>query len=370
VRKVLVAILILALAGTVAVVAAVRHGADGYLSPQFTPDGKGVVVVVREARALVLGFGYQMWTPPARVLVTRDRFRVVWVALADGRVETLHDLPASPVEGRWIQTYRPGVYGSASAHLRWATPEALEYEVGVTVPRQPTSDTYVTRRRGDDRTHTWIESAPWTPGYAGMGGDEASQLSGDREVVAVRAGGAMPCAVVIVTGDEPRARPVLEAPECRKAHPDGYDVAALSDVLRRADIERVANLNATHAGLVAEARARGLSEGDAALEAIRGMQRLGLYPKPSTIVATRVVQTPPGATVFTISDQEFVVGLFNDIREAIDRPGEEIEKAGTYIIHNDYDTSRQINQYLADRQDTEFFVHADGALWRLVVDYR
>ena len=46
-RKVLVATLIVALAGTVAVVAAVRHGAERYLSPEF---------------------GHQMWTPPARVL--------------------------------------------------------------------------------------------------------------------------------------------------------------------------------------------------------------------------------------------------------------------------------------------------------------
>ena len=121
---------------------------------------------------------------------------------------------------------------------------------------------------------------------------------------------------------------------------------------------------------MAAARAKGLSEVDAALEAIRGMQRLGLYPKPSTMVATRAVQAPAGAAVFTISDQEFRVGLFTDIRAAIDRPGEEIEKAGDYVIHRDFDTSGQINQYLADRQDTEFFVQADGALWRIVVDYR
>ena len=60
-------------------------------------------------------------------------------------------------------------------------------------------------------THEWIDSAPWARGYAGMGGDEASQLHGNREVVAVRAGGAMPCAVVIVTKGDAKARPVLEA---------------------------------------------------------------------------------------------------------------------------------------------------------------
>ena len=369
-RKALIAILVLALAGLAGLVAAVRHRGEGYFSPQFTPDGDAVVVVVRQTRALVLGLGYEFWTPPARVRVTHDRFSIVRVGIADGGIKTLQTFPASPVEGQWVQTYRPGVYGSAQAHLRWATPEALEYEIGVTVPRQPSSDTYVTRRRWDGDKGQWIDSAPWERGFTGMGGDESTQLSGDREVVAVRAGSAMPCAVVIVTKGEPKARPLLEGADCREAHPDGYDVATLGDFLRRADIERVAHLKATHDALVAEARARGLSEVDAMLEAIRGMQRLGLYPKPSTLVATRAMQATPGVPVFTISDQEFLVGLFNDIREAIDRPGEEIEKAGEYLIHRDFDTSRQLNQYLADRKDTEFFVQADGGLWRMVVDYR
>ena len=127
-RKALVTILVLALAGLAALAAAVRHGAEGYFSPQFTPDGEAVVVVVRQARALVLGLGYDMWTPPARVRVTHDRFSIVRVAVADGGTKTLQAFPASPVEGQWIQTYRPGVYGSAEAHLRWATPEALEYK--------------------------------------------------------------------------------------------------------------------------------------------------------------------------------------------------------------------------------------------------
>ena len=369
-RKALIAVLVLALLGTAGLVAAVRHSADGYFSPQFTPDGAAVVVVVRQARALVLGLGFETFTPPAHVRVTRDRFSLVRVRIADGRIETLQSFPASPVEGTWIQTYRPRLYGSAQAHLRWATPDALEYEIGVTVPRQPASDTYVARRRWDGEKGTWIETPPWERGYTGMGGDETSQLSGGREVVAVVAGGAMPCAVLMVTIGQEKARPILETSECRDAYPDGYAVTALADVLRRSEIERIAHLRRTHDELVAAARATGQSEGDAALEAIRGMQRLGLYPKPSTLVATRAVDAPARAPLFTISAEEFRVGLFNDIREAIDRPGEEVEKAGAYIIHRDFDTSRQINQHLANRQDTEFFVQADGGLWRIVLDYR
>ena len=38
-RKVLVAVVVLALLGAVGLIAAVRRSADGYFSPQFTPDG-------------------------------------------------------------------------------------------------------------------------------------------------------------------------------------------------------------------------------------------------------------------------------------------------------------------------------------------
>jgi hypothetical protein len=363
--------LVLALLGAAGLATACRHSNLGYFSPQFTPDGSAVVVVVRDARALVVGLGYDMLTPPAHVRVTHDRFSITRVAIADGRVETLKRFPASPVEGTWIQTYRPALYGSAEAHLRWATPEALEYEIGVTVPRQPSSETYVMRRRWDAEKRAWSESAPWERGTAGMGGDEPSQLSGDREVVAVRAGRAMPCAVVIVTMGQDNALPILETSECRKAHANGYAVAALTDVLRRPSIERSAHLKRTHEQLVAAARARGLPENDAALEAIRGMERLGLYPKPSTIVARRVQQAPAGIPVFAISDEEFRVGLFSDIRDALNRPGQEVDKSmGPYVIHQDFDTGRQVNEYLADRKHTEFFVRADGALWLIVVDYR
>lgn len=345
----------------------------GYLAPQFTPDGRGVVAVVRDARALVVGLGYQGFTPPARSLILRDRVSIVTIDLERRDLAVDVTLPPSPFEGTWLQVYRPGLFGSVHAHLRWAGPGEggrLEYEVGVTRHTQPRSETFVARRRWDAGAGRFAESAPWERGHTGMGGDERSQLHGNREVVAVRAGTAMPCAIVIVTTGEAKAHPIAETAACRSAHPDGYPVTALADQLRRPDIERVARLEATRRQLLDEARARGLSEGDAALDAIRGMQRLGLYPKPSTLVATRAAEAAPGVPVFTISDEEFRVGLLSDIREALDHPGEEVEKDGSYITHRDFDTSRRLNEYLADRRDTEFFVKAGGALWRIVVDYR
>ena len=358
---------VLALVGALALVASCRIAEVGYYSPQFAPDGASVVVAVRDARAFVGGLGFETFTPPARSFITHDRFSIVRVRLADRQAEELTRLPPSPLEDRSISTYRPRVHGSASAHLRWATPDKLEYEVSVTIPRQPSSDQYVIRHRWDETTSQWKDTSGWERGSSGMGGTERSQLHGAREVVAVSAGGAMACAVVIVTEGQPAADAILETPACRKAHPDGYPVSSLQGQLQRADLERIAKLEATHAGLIAEARARGLSEGDAALEAIRGMQRLGLYPKPTTVTATRVAAPDPSAPLFTISDEEFRVGLFQDLREAIDRPGQEVEKSGTYVMHQHFDTSRRLNEFLADRRDATFFVEADGAIWRMEV---
>jgi hypothetical protein len=342
----------------------------GYLSPQFSPDGASVVVIARETRALVFGFGYETFTPPARSRVIRDRFSLLRIHVADGGVAVLHEFPASPLEGGWVRSYRPSLAGSASAHLRWATPDALEYEIAVSRPRQPTSETFVTRQRWNT-TSGQLELTGWTEGSAGMGGIESTQLHGDREVVALRAGGALPCAVLLVTEGQPLARPLLEESECRKAFPDGYPVARLSDVIHRPAIMRVEHLRETHARLQAAARARGLSEGDAALAAIRGMQQLGLYPRPSRLVATRVAGVDPGVPVFEISDTEFMVGLFPDIRAALDSAGTEVEKSiGDYIIHRDYDTSRQLNAWLADRARTTFYVRADGATWKLELTRR
>ena len=369
-RKALLGAAVVVLVASAGVATACRRGDTGYFAPRFTPDGSAVVLIVREARATVTGLGYETFTPPARSRVSRDRFSVVRVRLADRAVERLVELPPSPLEGRRIEVYRPRLYGSAHAHLRWEQTGQLAYEVGVSIPRQPSSDHYRVSRLWDGASRPEVVAAgAWQPGATGMSGAEPSQLHGPHEVVAVGAGGAMPCAVVIVTQGRDRADPVVESDACRKAHPDGYPVMALADLLRRADIERSALLRTTHERLVAEARAAGLGEGDAALEAIEGMRRLGLYPKPAVLVAARVEAADEAAPRVSISAEEFRVGLFADLREALDRPGEEVEKSmGEYVVHRDFDTSRRLNALLEERGDLTFFVEADGALWRVHLD--
>ena len=188
----------------------------------------------------------------------------------------------------------------------------------------------------------------------------------------MRAGGAMPCAVVIVTQGEAKARPVLEAAECRKAHPDGYAVATLGDVLRRADIERVAQPEGARTRAWSPRRARrGLSEGR------RGARGHPRHAAPGPL--SQAVDDGGDARAGGAAGRGGVHDLGSGVRRRAlqrhprghrsSRRGDREGRRRT-SIHRDFDTSRQINQYLADRQDTEFFVQADGALWRMVVDYR
>jgi hypothetical protein len=64
---------------------------------------------------------------------------------------------------------------------------------------------------------------------------------------------------------------------------------------------------------------------------------------------------------------EFTVGLFPDIEAAIAAPGVDVDKSiGSYSTHDDYTTSRQINDYLAGDRST-FFVRARGRCWQMTI---
>jgi hypothetical protein len=136
----------------------------------------------------------------------------------------------------------------------------------------------------------------------------------------------------------------------------------------RADIERSQTMSRTYDGLVAGGKARGLNEGTAMLEANKRMEDLGYYPKSPTITGHRS-DCANASPLFAISDDEFRVGLFQDIERAIQHPDTAQERGGTYVLHQNYDTSRQINEYLKDRRDATFYVDGRGGCWQLVVRY-
>ena len=340
------------------------HG-TGYLSPVFAPDGVSILAIRRDVSALVTGFGWEFFTPPATVRVRRDRFELLSVRVADGQITVLETFPPSPLEGNQIRAYHGGIFGVAHAELRWADATHLDYEIAVTRHDSPLARTFVVRRAWNPKTGTYLHTTPWQETSSGMGGDEAHQIHGDLEAIAVPGDELLPCAIVVLRRDG-SAAPLVETPICRRNYPGGISPAVVAPLSRRADIERDQTVRTTYAALVARGRAAGQNEGAAMIEAGREMQRLGLYPKTTKLVAESAgcEGAPP---LVAISDEEFRYGLFPDIEAAIEKPGTEVDKSmGAYVTHRDYTTSKRINDYLNEGQ-SRFVVRAHGACWRMSV---
>ena len=338
----------------------------GYFAPVFAPDGQSVLTITRDVRALVTGLGWEFFSPPARVRLLRDRFELVSMRVADGRSTVMETFPASPLEGSRIQAYHGAIFGVAHAHLRWADATHLNYEIAVTRHDTPLARTFVTRRVWNPTSGSYVTTGPWQETSTSMSGDEPQQLHGDLETIAVPGDELMPCAIALLRRDGSAATPLVETQACRRKYPSGITPAILGPISRRADIERLETIRTTYATLVAQGRASGRNEGQAMLDANKEMQRLGVYPKTPTLVATPA-RCDTASPVFTISDAEFTYGLFQDIEAAIQRPGTEVDKEmGAYITHRDYTTSRQINEHL-NAGHSRFFVRAHGACWRMTV---
>jgi hypothetical protein len=342
-----------------------RHG---YLAAVFARDGQSIYAIEREVKATVLGFGYEFWTPPAKVRIYRDRFRLINIRLADGRISTVQEFPPSPLEGTSITAYHGAIFGVGRGFLSWADDAHLEYTMSVERSETPSSRTFVVQRQWDKAAQRFVEKPPWQEGYNSMGGSVPEQLSGDLEVIVPPGEELLPCAIIVLRQHAPNGRALVETPACRRKYGDGYTAASMAALSHRADIERSQTMNRTYADLVAQGKARGLNEGAAMLEANKGMEDLGYYPKSPTITA-RSATCEGVSPVFQISDEEFRVGLFQDIERAIQRPGTAGEKSGSYVLHQNYDTSAKLNAYLKERQDATFYVDGHGGCWQLVVKY-
>ncbi len=344
---------------------AVPHGV-GYFSPIFARDGQSVFAITRDARATVAGFGQEFFTAPASVRMLRDRFRLINLRLSDGRITVVEEFPPSPLEGQQFRAYRPSVFGTPHAHLRWGDADHLDYEIAVTRHDTPSSRTFVIRRRWNAAARTYDTTPPWQEAYAGMSGDEPDQLHHDLEAIAVPGEFMMPCAIAILRRDESRGRALVQTRGCHEKYPSGLSAAALAPFSRRADIERLENIKTTYSALVERGRAAGRSEGQAMLDAGEEMSRLGLFPKSTKLVAHETA-CAGASPLFHVSTEEFKVGLFQDIEQAIAAPDTAVNKSmGSYIIHDDYPTSRQINGFI-DAGNSTFFIETRATCWRLTI---
>jgi hypothetical protein len=346
-------------------IVAVSHE-TGYFAPLFARNGETVLAISREVRADVAGFGREFFTPPASVRLVRDRFRLIEIRVADRRVTVVGELPPSPLEGRRIHAYHGSIFGVPHAHLRWGEADRLELEVAVTRHDAPRSQTFVLHDTWSAQTRSKLTGSAWQEQPTRMAGDEPQQLHGDLEAIAVPGDELMPCAIALLRRDGSSPTPLIETRTCRDKYPSGISPAVLTPISHRPDIERAELITSTYARLVERGRRSGQSEGQAMIDASKEMQRLGLYPKSTTMVA-QPARCDAASPVVTITDAEFRSGLFPDIEAAIRTSGAEVDKSlGDYITHRDYTTSRQINDYL-NAGHSSLVVRVRDGCWELTI---
>ena len=312
-------------------------------APVFGPDGRDVYYLTRDAWGISWGPGMEFFTPPAAVIVLRDHFSLQRTSRETGETMTIHTWrvrhPFTPVT-----RYRNYLFGIPECELRWAG-GTLHYMIGLDfLPNDPPGysvNEWTTGYWNAD-TADLVEADTWKSGYHVTDRWTEQILSGPFEIVDYKG------RALILYDSGSQTRRLL-----RVSRPNGSQLreeiatADLKDYLHRAQLERSRTIRETYAGTVAGLRLQGLPEGEAMLRANDEMEKRGYYPKTPKLEARKIESIPQGVAVFSISKDEFRFGLFQDIEEAIAKPGNEVRFSGKYITHRDFDTSRKLNEYLA-----------------------
>jgi hypothetical protein len=376
VKALLVAFVALLVAAVVVVVLANRVRLDrftGYYAPTFTPDGGAVVLLERQVTGISWGLGYEHFTVPAHSYVLADELKLRSIDLESGTARDLEVLPELPTVGRHLRAYRGRLYHYLSADLRFSHTSVPDIRLKLSIPRVPTSEQYnFSRLLGADAGES---TAGWREGGMPVYPSSAQRVYDTLELLTVPGAEALPCGVVLYDHANQAHRYIAGAAACARAHPDGYAETKLLERSQYAAVKRIETLRTVRQQLMEKFRAQGMIEGDAAIATIDEMRRLGFYPKPTTIEATPLDEEGKARYLarewrsFKISDQEFLVGLFQDIERALDRPGEEVEFFGRYTRHRDFDNSEALNAYLKDRPEG-FLLEAGGRTYAMTIDWR
>ncbi len=357
-----IAVAAILLIGAAVVLATVLRHEEGYFSPVISPDGTQVYFVRRTTSGAVWGLGWEFFTPPAHAYLWRDRYQLCRIRLDGGAFETLRAFPPSPLEGRTVREYRGRAFGIANAALRFQNGR-LDCQIAVSVPKQPSSETWAVEAR-------WPAggAAVWTRRYSPFStGDDV--LYEPWEVLVAPGRENFPSAVVAHNDASGELRVLVRNSVFGRLFPDGLRWAVLAPTSRASDIRRMRAVRDLRARLIEEENPKFSTEVAAILAADRRLEDLGYYPKPPQLIARAVA--PAGAKgvgpLIRISEEEFRVGLFQDIEKAIASPGAEVEKlSGNYIIHRDYDTSARLNAVLASGA-THFYIERSGRTYELTI---
>jgi hypothetical protein len=340
------------------------HTHQGYFSPVFSPDRRDIYFLERRTRGVVWGLGIEHFTPPAHAYVLDDRIALKRLRRDSGTVQTLARWPSTPLVRRRIRSYRNRIFVVLSARLQFDAHGTLEYGFGLSIPKQPRSESWSVRGTVPAGASK-AEAPPWQPGDRRLYGHARHVLDGEWELIHFFGEAAYPPAIVTFDRETRRTQVVIEAPGFRDQFPDGVPEHVLAQRSVRDAVERIDALARTRERLLAEFREQGLADGDARLRTTDRLRELGYLATPETITARALDDLPSDAALFRITRHEFQVGLFQDIDRAIRAPGTPVELGtGTWLRYDGFDTSEKLKRFV-DEGGMRFYLQTDDGAYEI-----
>ena len=349
---------------------------EGYFAPVYSPDGQYVYFVERrtsgtakETRPTDLFFS----SPKFDVSVAKDTFTLKRLHVQSGQVEELVHLSPSPIEGRRYEAIG-SAFQVADARLRFTKERQLEFNVCLTVQQEPFAKDYFTSGVWIEAQHAAEISRSWKEWSCEVSGYDEWPIFDDWQLMEVRGDRHyFPVAIIAYNHLTDGVKVLVKNKDYDRLYPDAVPVRQITEKTQRPAIARYQAMMRTHEELLQKYKAMGMSEIQAQLRTGKDMQRLGYYPKTSTIVARRLSREEAARTdldkdaLFSIAREEMESGIFPDIERAIASPGEEIEKDFTeYVTHRDYSTSARLNAFLKTGK-TQFYVRHLGHTYELTI---
>ena len=244
----------------------------------------------------------------------------------------------------------------------------------MTVHQEPFAKEYLTSGVWTEAQHTAEISRSWKESPCQVSGYDEWPIFGDWELMEVRGDQHFFTVAIVAYNHVTNSVKVLvKNKDYDRLYPGGVPLRQITEKTQRPAIERYQAMMRTHEELLQKYKAMGMTEIQAELRIGKDMQRLGYYPKTATIVARRLSREEAARTdfdkdaLFSVAKDEMESGIFPDIEQAIDNPGEEIEKDFTdYITHRDYSNSARLNAFLKTGK-TQFYMRYLGQTYELTI---
>ena len=346
---------------------------ESYFAPVYSPDGLYVYFVERRisGTARVIkdpGFVFG-GAPTYGVSVAKDTFSLKKLNVQSGKVEELVALPPSPIEGRSYES-QGNKFQYPDAWLRFTKSGELNFTVCLKT-HIPAEKMYSSEGVWTEAQHAAKISRSWEESQCATSYNEWP-LFGDWELEEARGEPDYFSVAIVaynhVTGE---VKPLVKSKGYDRAYPNGVPLRQLEESSRRKDMERTQAISRTREELQQKYTAMGLGQVPMELRIIKDLQRLGYYPKPSTIVARRLsgdeITKIDKDALFSIAKGEMESGIFPDIEKAIASPGEEIDQyTSEYYTHRDYNTTARLNPYLKTGK-LKFYVRYLGETYELTI---